>query len=83
MKKEYDLKKLKKREVKPKVLSEAAKVPISLRIDGADLAEIRTEAQRLGLPYQTLVSSILHRYVTGELIDRSSPDIQKLRKIVG
>ena len=83
MKKEYDLKKLKKREANPKVSMEAAKVPISLRIDGADLAEIRTEAQRLGLPYQTLVSSILHRYVTGELIDRNSPDIQKLRKIVG
>lgn len=83
MKKEYDLKKLKKRDVKPKVSVEAAKVPISLRIDGADLGEIRTEAQRLGLPYQTLVSSILHRYVTGELIDKSSPDIQKLRKIVG
>lgn len=83
MKKEYDLKKLKKREAKPKVSVEAAKVPISLRIDGADLAEIRTEAQRLGLPYQTLVSSILHRYVSGELIDRSSPDIQKLRRIVG
>ena len=83
MKKEYDLKKLKKRETKPRVSSDATKVPISLRIDGADLAEIRTEAQRLGLPYQTLVSSILHRYVTGELIDRSSPDIQKLRKSVG
>ncbi len=63
MKKEYDLKKLKRRESKPKVSPEAAKVPISLRIDGADLADIRTEAQRLGLPYQTLVSSILHRYV--------------------
>lgn len=83
MKKEYDLKKLKRRESKPKVSSEAAKIPISLRIDGADLAEIRTEAHRLGLPYQTLVSSVLHRYVTGELIDRSSPDIQKLRKSVG
>ena len=83
MKKEYDLKKLKKRELKPKTSADAAKLPISIRIDGSDLADIRTEAQRLGLPYQTLLSSILHRYVTGELIDRNSPDIQKLRKLVG
>lgn len=82
MKKEYDLKKLKRREVKARVSSDAAKIPISIRIDGGDLADIRTEALRLGIPYQTLVSSILHRYVIGELIDRSSPDIQKLRKSV-
>ncbi|MCB0370017.1 MAG: hypothetical protein KDD45_11485 [Bdellovibrionales bacterium] len=82
MKKEYDLKKLKKRPGPVKVLPETAKIPISIRIDGGELAEIRTEAERLGLPYQTLISSILHRYVAGELVDRSSPDLKKLLKKV-
>lgn len=78
MKKEYDLKKLKKRSRSVKLDSNAAKIPISIRLDGGELANLRTEAERLGLPYQTLISSILHRYVSGELIDRSSPDLKKL-----
>lgn len=82
MKKEYNLKKLKKRSGSLKVDSTAAKVPISIRLDGGELADLRTEAERLGLPYQTLISSILHRYVSGELIDRSSPDLKKLMKII-
>lgn len=82
MKKEYDLKKLKKRPGTAKVIPEAAKVAISIRLDGAELAEIRTEAERLGLPYQTLIGSILHRYVAGELVDRTSPDLKKLLKDV-
>ena len=51
---------------------EAAKVPISIRLDGSVLAAIKTEAERLGLPYQTLVGSVLHRYVNGDLLDRKS-----------
>lgn len=82
MKKEYKLKKLKKRSSSVKVDVNAAKIPISIRLDGGELADLRTEAERLGLPYQTLISSILHRYVSGELIDRSSPDLKKLMKIV-
>lgn len=78
MKKEYDLKKLKKRPGKTKTSTEAVKVPISIRLDGGELAEIRSEAERLGIPYQTLISSILHRYVAGELVDRNSPDLRKL-----
>ena len=82
MKKEYDLKKLKKRPGAVKVIPDAAKVAISIRLDGGELAEIRTEAERLGLPYQTLIGSILHRYVAGELVDRTSPDLKKLLKDV-
>ncbi len=82
MKKEYDLKKLKKRPGRIKVDSDAAKIPISIRLDGSELAELRSEAERLGIPYQTLISSILHRYVSGELVDRVSPDLKKLLKDV-
>ncbi len=75
MKKEYNLKKLKKRPGKVKIDSEAVKVPISLRVDSAVLADLKTEAQRLGTPYQTLIGSILHRYVHGELVDRKAIEI--------
>lgn len=82
MKKEYDLKKLKKRPNKASVDKDAAKIAISFRVDGSELSEIRTEADRLGIPYQTLIGSILHRYVTGDLVDRKSPEIKKLIKTV-
>ena len=70
MRKEYDLKKLKKRDGAVKVDAQAAKRPISIRIDGSVLASLKTEAARLGIPYQTFIGSLLHRYANGELIDR-------------
>ena len=42
------------------------------------MAELRTEAQRLGIPYQTFIGSILHRYVRGQLIDPKSADLRSL-----
>lgn len=68
MKKEYDLSKMKKRE-KVKVDPKASKMPISIRVNAMDVALIQEEAFRLGIPYQTLIGSILHRYATGDLVD--------------
>lgn len=78
MKREYSLDKLRKRPGKVKVYSDAAKTPISIRLDGTVLADLRSEADRLGMPYQTLISSILHRYVRGELVDPKSIDLGRL-----
>jgi predicted DNA binding CopG/RHH family protein len=78
MKKEYDLKALKKRPSKIKVDADAAKTPISIRLDGSTLADLRSEAERLGIPYQTLIGSVLHRYAHGELVDPKSIDLEKL-----
>lgn len=72
MKKEYDLKKLKKRPGKIKVDPNAAKVPINIRLNGSIVAWYKTEAERLGIPYQTLIGSILHRYATNELLDKKT-----------
>ncbi len=80
MKKEYNLKKLKKRPGKVKVDKEATKVPVSLRLDGSVLIGLKTEAERLGMPYQTLVSSILYRFVSGDLIDLKSVNIDELMR---
>lgn len=46
------------------VLSPAAKV-ISIRMQGDDLRGIREMAKAAGMPYQTLINSIIHRYVNG------------------
>ena len=80
MKKEYDLKKLVKRPGKVKSSLEATKVPISIRLDGSVLAALKTEAERLGIPYQTYVGSILHRYVHGDLVDEKAANLVKLIK---
>jgi len=47
---------------------------VNIRISSKDLEEIQTLAIENGIPYQTLMSSILHRYVTGRLIDKSRPN---------
>ncbi len=70
MKKEYDLRKLRKRPGKARVDKSAAKIPVGLRLDGSDLARLKTEAETRGIPYQTLLGSILHQYLSGELIER-------------
>ncbi len=78
MKKEYDLSKLKKRAGRVKSDSEAAKTAISIRLDGSVLADLRSEAERLGIPYQTFIGSILHRYVHGELVDKKAIDLERM-----
>ena len=43
---------------------------VNIRITGYDLAALQTIAGEEGLPYQTLMASILHKYVTGRLVER-------------
>ncbi len=74
MKKEYDLKNMKER--KNTQDRQANKVQISLRLDGSLIAKVKEEAHRLGIPYQTLVQSILHQYINGELL--SSKELSRL-----
>ncbi len=68
MKKDLDLKKMKQRP--GRVYPEAAKTAINVRLDTSVVADIKYEAHRLGIPYQTLINSVLHRFTTGELIDK-------------
>ncbi len=41
---------------------------INLRLLENDLEKIKTEAIKAGMPYQTLISSVIHQYVNGHLI---------------
>lgn len=43
---------------------------VNIRISNRDILALQEMAQEDGIPYQTLMSSILHKYVTGRLIER-------------
>jgi predicted DNA binding CopG/RHH family protein len=43
---------------------------VNIRISERDLLALQRRALREGIPYQTLISSILHKYVTGALIEK-------------
>lgn len=43
---------------------------INIRLSSGDLQAIRTRALQEGIPYQTLISSVLHKYVNGTLQER-------------
>lgn len=43
---------------------------VNIRLSSADLAALQNIALEDGIPYQTLMSSILHKYVTGRLVER-------------
>jgi predicted DNA binding CopG/RHH family protein len=40
---------------------------VNIRLSTSDLVDIQNRALREGLPYQTLMSSILHKYASGQL----------------
>ena len=44
---------------------------INIRISQQDLESLRQSAQQEGMPYQTLISSVLHKYLAGRLVDES------------
>jgi predicted DNA binding CopG/RHH family protein len=50
---------------------------INIRISSRDLDAIQKRALVEGIPYQTLVSSILHKYVSGTLRDVTANKAQQ------
>lgn len=44
---------------------------VNIRISERDLMDLKKRAVEDGLPYQTLISSVLHKFVSGSLVDRS------------
>lgn len=43
---------------------------VNIRISNRDILALQEIALEDGIPYQTLMSSILHKYVTGRLVER-------------
>jgi predicted DNA binding CopG/RHH family protein len=45
---------------------------VNIRLSSGDLQDIQARALQEGMPYQTLIASILHKYVTGRLEEHSA-----------
>jgi len=43
---------------------------VNIRLSSGDLSDIQARALEEGVPYQTLIASVLHKYVTGRLAER-------------
>jgi predicted DNA binding CopG/RHH family protein len=43
---------------------------INIRLSAQDLEGIQQRALEEGMPYQTLIASVIHKYVAGGLTDR-------------
>jgi len=44
---------------------------ITIRLYDHDFKGIQKKALQMGIPYQTLISGVIHRYVEGELISNN------------
>jgi hypothetical protein len=45
---------------------------VNIRLSTADLMDIQARAYEEGVPYQTLIASVLHKYVSGRLREARS-----------
>jgi len=61
-----------------KAAREAKLERTNIRLPGSDLTQIKYRAAELGIGYQTLIASLVHQYVTGNLIELSV-----VRRILG
>ena len=46
---------------------------VNIRLSSVDLLDIQAKALEEGMPYQTLIASVLHKYVTGKLSESRPP----------
>ena len=44
---------------------------VTIRLYDHDYKGIQKKAMEMGVPYQTLISGIIHRYIEGELVSRN------------
>ena len=44
---------------------------VNIRLSPIDLSDIQVKALEEGVPYQTLIASVLHKYVSGRFIEKS------------
>lgn len=43
---------------------------INIKVLESDLEKLKAKALEEGMPYQTLLNSVLHKYITGQLVDK-------------
>lgn len=43
-------------------------IPVTFRVKQVDLIKLKMRARDLGMPYQTLLSVLIHNYVEGKIL---------------
>ena len=73
---EFDLSQIQNDEENSKLLKKSAKAfvkkeetKMNIRISSSELEKIKAVAMQEGLKYQTFIKSILHKYITGQLVE--------------
>ena len=73
---EFDLSQVKNDEENSQLLKKSAKAfmkkeetKMNIRISSSELEKIKTVAMQEGLKYQTFIKSVLHKYITGQLVE--------------
>lgn len=70
-----DLRQIKTDDKNSKLLKKSAKLfvkketKMNIRISQNELNIIKAQAEQEGLKYQTFIKSILHKYITGQLVE--------------
>ena len=55
---------------------------VNIRLSSGDLSDIQVKALQEGVPYQTLIASVLHKYVTGRLAEQPERATKQPRRRV-
>ena len=73
---DFDLSQIQNDEENSKLLKKSAKAFIkkeetkmNIRISSSELDKIKAVAMQEGLKYQTFIKSVLHKYITGQLVE--------------
>ena len=64
--------KSKKKKIEKIIENVNKKRRITLRLNIQDIELLKSKADEEGLPYQTFISSILHKYITNKLVDEKN-----------
>lgn len=61
----------KKKKIESILTKSSNKKVITLRLNNNDLEQIKSIAANEGIPYQTLISSVLHKYINHIFVDKN------------
>lgn len=62
----------KKKRIQDIIKKANEKKNISLRVNNQDLDLLKIRAEHEGIPYQTLLSSLIHKFVTEQLVEQKT-----------
>lgn len=54
---------------------------VNIRLSSVDLLDIQAKALAEGMPYQTLIASVLHKYVSGKLAEKVPAAVGAQRRL--